>query len=385
MPGPASPNEGPTYEPPTFPAGWIAQWDSNSKKYYYVQLSTGVSQWETPTDAAPVGTPAQANEHPFGVPGQQELITHPDGTQTIKHPDGRMEPIMPPEASEGEPDGPAGERGLGSFAANALMNQYGSHGNQHGGSSSGSGGLGKLAGQLLGGHNGSTNGHGGGGGAGKLVGQLASNLFSSGHKPQQPQDYHSGGHAQQSHQSGGLADSVMGGVSNMFGGSHGNGQSGNYGYSNSGQSGAYSGQAPPTSYQPGSTPSYNSSAPNQHAHPSYSHASSQHATPAYAPSPGQQHAQLNPSYGGVSHSSTPQSGYGHSPVMGHAYPQQHQYSSPPPHQPSYAGQPQYHPPASTYGQQYPPASGPPQFDGPPAPSGAHPHHQGGQGGYPGNW
>ena len=112
MAGPASPNEGPTYEPPQLPPGWIAQWDGASKKYYYVQLSTGVSQWETPTQAAPGNTPAQTSEHPYGIPGRQELITHPDGTQTVKHPDGRMEPILPPEDSRGL-DGPSGERGFG--------------------------------------------------------------------------------------------------------------------------------------------------------------------------------------------------------------------------------------------------------------------------------
>lgn len=119
MSGPGSPGqEGPTFAPPHLPAGWIAQWDANSKKYYYVQLSTGVSQWDVPTDAAPVGggTPASTNEHPYGVPGQRQLITHPDGTQTVKHPDGSLEPVMPNEAggTRGiDSDGPAGDRGLG--------------------------------------------------------------------------------------------------------------------------------------------------------------------------------------------------------------------------------------------------------------------------------
>lgn len=113
MAGPASPGtEGPTFEPPQLPPGWIAQWDGASKKYYYVSISSGVSQWETPTDAAPGGTPAQGPEHPYGVPGQQpELITHPDGTQTVKHSDGRMEPLLPDGTTGVE--GPAGDRGLG--------------------------------------------------------------------------------------------------------------------------------------------------------------------------------------------------------------------------------------------------------------------------------
>lgn len=117
MSGPGSPGqEGPTFAPPQLPWGWIAQWDATTKKYYFVQLSTGISTWDIPTDAAPIGgTPASAVEHPYGVPGQRQLITHPDGTQTVKHPDGTMEPVMPDEAGNerGIPgDGPTGDRGL---------------------------------------------------------------------------------------------------------------------------------------------------------------------------------------------------------------------------------------------------------------------------------
>ncbi|KAJ3950722.1 uncharacterized protein N0V96_001873 [Colletotrichum fioriniae] len=118
MAGPTSPGaEGPTYAPPHLPAGWIAQWDGASKKYYFVQLSTGVSQWETPTDAAPTGaTPAQPSDHPYGVP-QPEVITHPDGSQTVKHADGTLEPVnpsMPPDTTSTRGiDGQTGDRGLG--------------------------------------------------------------------------------------------------------------------------------------------------------------------------------------------------------------------------------------------------------------------------------
>src|SRR4051812_656007 len=109
MAGSDSPaTEGPTFAPPPLPAGWIAQWDGSSKKYYFVQLSTGVSQWETPTEPAKTGnTPSPNIEHPYGAPGHQpEVITHPDGSQTFRHPDGTMEPIMP-DGSRGA-DGPAG-------------------------------------------------------------------------------------------------------------------------------------------------------------------------------------------------------------------------------------------------------------------------------------
>lgn len=69
-------------------------------------------------------------------------------------------------------------------------------------------------------HHGSS-GAAGGGLGGKIVGQLTSNLFSSGNKPSQPQNYHSGQAAQSPHNSGGLAGSMMGSVAHMFGGQPG--------------------------------------------------------------------------------------------------------------------------------------------------------------------
>jgi hypothetical protein len=116
MAGPSSPgSEGPTFAPPPLPAGWIAQWDASSRKYYFVQLSTGASQWETPTEAAPVGgTPSARTDHPYGVPQKTgnngaEIIVHPDGSQTARYPDGRLEPVHPRE------DGSVGDgtRGVG--------------------------------------------------------------------------------------------------------------------------------------------------------------------------------------------------------------------------------------------------------------------------------
>ena len=107
-----SASPGPSFGPPPLPSGWIAQWDASSQKYYFVQLSTGVSQWDLPTEAAPVGggeTPAPRHEHPYGAPGSNggaEIIVHPDGSQTARYPDGRLEPVNPRE------DGTAGTRGI---------------------------------------------------------------------------------------------------------------------------------------------------------------------------------------------------------------------------------------------------------------------------------
>lgn len=85
-----------------------------SRKYYFVQLSTGASQWETPTQPAPSGPTPQATpqggvEHPYGTPDGQgnppgyedlDIIQNADGTQSIRHPDGTIEPYT-------------GERGIG--------------------------------------------------------------------------------------------------------------------------------------------------------------------------------------------------------------------------------------------------------------------------------
>ncbi|KAK1723816.1 uncharacterized protein BDZ83DRAFT_381377 [Colletotrichum acutatum] len=334
MAGPTSPGaEGPTYAPPHLPAGWIAQWDGASKKYYFVQLSTGVSQWETPTDAAPTGaTPAQPSEHPYGVP-QPEVITHPDGSQTVKHADGTLEPVnpsMPPDTTSTRGiDGQTGDRGLGSMAMNALL---GSGKNSNHGSSSGnqssSSPFGGIASQLMNGIGGHGNSHGSSSGGGKsslgkIGSSLASSLLSSGKQSQQgqSQNYHGGqssGHQQQ----GGLAGSLMGGVATMFGGNkQSHGGNNDFGYSNNasggGGGGGYTGQAPPTSYQPpgssshnqhSSTPvggSYHSPAPNQ----GQNHSQQSYAPPPnqYPPPPNQGQPHHNNSYGAPSQQSHAQS------------------------------------------------------------------------------
>ncbi|KAH6623028.1 hypothetical protein F5144DRAFT_595288 [Chaetomium tenue] len=396
MAGPPSPgSDGPTFGPPPLPAGWIAQWDASSKKYYFVQLSTGASQWDTPTEAAPVGgTPAARSDHPYGVPhganNGAEIIVHPDGSRTARYPDGRLEPVHPREddytSGARGVGGGDGDRGLGSFLGNTLS----SLGGKQGGGSHGGGGVGGVAGQLVSGllsSGGSGGGHssgGGGGIGGKLASQLASNLFSSGKPSSQPQNYHGG--QSSGHSSGGGLGGIVGGVANMFGGKpHGSvrfktlkchhkmltarqGQS-NFGYSNNGQTGGYSASAPPTSYQPpsqpGTTPSHHSGASSyqssgQHHAPSSQYTSSYSTsgpsshTQSYGASPhGQSQSYGPPSYGAPPavpgaygqhsqpHYSQPQyssggSGGGHS-----GYPPQPQYASGGHHQ-GYGGSGQYH-------------------------------------------
>ncbi|KAI9491483.1 hypothetical protein BDB00DRAFT_483710 [Zychaea mexicana] len=38
-----------SYPPPPTPEGWDAVWDPNSQRYYFVQIATGVTQWDPPT------------------------------------------------------------------------------------------------------------------------------------------------------------------------------------------------------------------------------------------------------------------------------------------------------------------------------------------------
>ncbi|KAG0157167.1 hypothetical protein PDIDSM_4352 [Penicillium digitatum] len=41
---------GPSSPPPQLPEGWLPQWEGVGRKWYYVQRTTGKSQWEIPTE-----------------------------------------------------------------------------------------------------------------------------------------------------------------------------------------------------------------------------------------------------------------------------------------------------------------------------------------------
>jgi hypothetical protein len=62
-----------SYQPLYLPKGWITLWDDMSHKHYFVQLSNGASQWETPTHAAlgPEAIP-QGIEYPYNTPCVEE-------------------------------------------------------------------------------------------------------------------------------------------------------------------------------------------------------------------------------------------------------------------------------------------------------------------------
>ncbi|KAF1961268.1 hypothetical protein CC80DRAFT_589670 [Byssothecium circinans] len=368
---PVSPDSGPTDSAlPKLPAGWIAQWDNTSRKYYYVQISTGVSQWDLPTSEAPVGggshasTPAQST-NPYDKPAGTEGPGVGDGTRGV--------------------DGPTGDRGggIGGFALNALT------GNKQSGKNSGSGNLvGQLAGSFLGG--GKQGKQSSSGGSGNLVGQLAGSLLGGGKQSHASQSGHgSSGHGggNSSHASSGGLGGILGGV--LGGGSH-NKPSSDYGYShNTSQGSTYSGTAPPTSYQPsggahGSTPSqhqhnnYSSPPPGQGQYGQPQH--NQHQPGGYGqqggyggPVPGQPHAGQ---YGGGHSPYPPQAQQPANYSGGPGYGQQAGYGGPVPQQPGgYGGQPnapygvpqyggghnQYQPPAPHQGYgQHGSQGGPPQ-------------------------
>ncbi|KAH9845271.1 GTP-binding protein ypt1 [Teratosphaeria destructans] len=352
---------GPDHAPPSLPPGWFWLIKGRSRKYYFVQISTGESTWEIPTMAAPQvptpgGTPAHGN--PYPTPASR------DG--------GRDEGSRGFGAEAGE-----GERGLGKLTnlQSTVMNAY-LHKNSNqsglgglassflGGSSSGNGpsgqssGLGGLASSFLGGspsHSGqSQSSHGSSSG----LGGLASQFLGGGSGGGQSQQHHQGssGYSSQQNQGGSSGGSFgqLGSMASSFlgghGKQHGSGGSNPYGYSSNGHTGTYTGTEPPTSYQPSGS---SSNTPSGFQPQSGSHKP-----------PGQQQHQGSSPYGGQgsysqapSHSSTPGGGYGE--------PHSHQggYGS----HGGYGSQTSYPPP---------PAGGPP-----PHHSGGYPGEQGQHGGY----
>ncbi|KAL1997330.1 hypothetical protein VTN49DRAFT_3932 [Thermomyces lanuginosus] len=62
---------GPSSPPPPLPEGWLAQWEGVSRRWYFVQRVTGKTQWEVPTEPAPLSpstTPASIGSGPTWPP-----------------------------------------------------------------------------------------------------------------------------------------------------------------------------------------------------------------------------------------------------------------------------------------------------------------------------
>lgn len=77
--GPAD-SAGPSSAPPKLPDGWLAQWEGMSQKWYFVQRTTGKSQWELPT--SPVGfspstTPTSTGSGPSKAPSSRPSTNSP--------------------------------------------------------------------------------------------------------------------------------------------------------------------------------------------------------------------------------------------------------------------------------------------------------------------
>lgn len=83
----------------------VADSTQSSRKYYFVQISTGVSTWEVPTEPAPTvptpgSTPAQP-QGPFEAPGAQDRY------------DDKMEGARGLNGNSTGQETQGGERGLG--------------------------------------------------------------------------------------------------------------------------------------------------------------------------------------------------------------------------------------------------------------------------------
>ncbi|KAJ5963914.1 uncharacterized protein N7479_003790 [Penicillium vulpinum] len=71
---------GPSSPPPQLPEGWLAQWEGVRRKWYYVQRTTGKSQWEIPTE--PIVLTPSTTPTPSGAGPSQEPTSHPTSNST---------------------------------------------------------------------------------------------------------------------------------------------------------------------------------------------------------------------------------------------------------------------------------------------------------------
>ncbi|KAJ5171252.1 uncharacterized protein N7500_004035 [Penicillium coprophilum] len=70
---------GPSSPPPQLPEGWLPQWEGVRRKWYYVQRTTGKSQWEIPTE--PIVLTPSTTPTPGAGPSQ-EPTSHPTNSNT---------------------------------------------------------------------------------------------------------------------------------------------------------------------------------------------------------------------------------------------------------------------------------------------------------------
>jgi hypothetical protein len=197
---PDSPNQaGPNFPPPPLPIGWIAQWDPERRRYYYVQPSTAITTWEVPQHSA-ASTPAQSNP-PYSPP-QVGATYDPSGPYNAYS---QQHQQQHQQHQQHVPEQTARAGGFGGLAGNlaqGLLSGGGKPGKHSSGGSSGT--LGSLASGLLGGGGKHSSSSGGGSSSGGLLGTATSLL--AGGKP--------GKHSSSSGNSGGSGGAV-GGLMNL--------------------------------------------------------------------------------------------------------------------------------------------------------------------------
>ncbi|KAI0462160.1 hypothetical protein LJB42_004248 [Komagataella kurtzmanii] len=74
--------------PPTLPEGWVAEWDEEYQRYFYVNTATGASQWEVPAQekaahASRPAAPPPPQEAQYSQPAQSQQVyqQHPQQLQ----------------------------------------------------------------------------------------------------------------------------------------------------------------------------------------------------------------------------------------------------------------------------------------------------------------
>ena len=178
----------------------IAQWDPNTKRYYFVQPATGTTTWDVPISSVP-STPAQA-QSPYTPPVDSynpHQTQSPYQTQSPSQQyDAQQDPVT---TSRGGPLG-----GLGGLAQ-GLLGGGGKHG-----SSGGMGGKLGLANSLLGGGKKQSSGSSGHGGSPQGLMGLAGGLLGGKNKQHGSGGHSSGGSGGLLGMAGGLASGLLNSV-----------------------------------------------------------------------------------------------------------------------------------------------------------------------------
>ncbi|KAI8379767.1 uncharacterized protein BYT42DRAFT_569950 [Radiomyces spectabilis] len=220
-----APPQGP-YPPPPVPEGWVAVWDPNSQRYYFIEQASGRTQWEPPVgsnsgpggavgglampSAMPSGMPnavpnTMPSAMPSGIPGMPSTSADPSpygypasyGSQPYPSSSGSPQtyppssPAYPPASSPGQAQSYAGNEknayGNQAYAGTTpsgqqpytIENQSQQPGQGQPVGPDGERGMGSVAGGAV---------------AGALLGYAANKFF--GHDKHKPPHHGHGGYAQ---------------------------------------------------------------------------------------------------------------------------------------------------------------------------------------------